>query len=103
MSTTHVAAGWTFLTNHAQVLLCIDADPDIRIRDVATMVGITERATQRIVSELERSGYLSHQRIGRRNRYQVHSDLPVRGGPGTDLDVGTLLRAFTASPERNLV
>jgi hypothetical protein len=69
---------WTFLTNHAHVLLCIAADPAILMRDVAARVGITERAVQRIVAELEAEGYLVKERDGRRNRYQVRGDLPLR-------------------------
>ena len=70
--------GWTFLTNHAHVLLCIAGEPEIVMRDVALRVGITERAVQRIVSELEQAGYLGRQRDGRRNRYSVRRDLPLR-------------------------
>lgn len=70
--------GWTFLTNHAHVLLAIARDREIRIRDLATVVGITERAAHRIVVELEEGGYLSRERAGRRNHYQVHADVPLR-------------------------
>jgi DNA-binding MarR family transcriptional regulator len=69
---------WTFLTNHAHVLLCIARDPQARIRDLAVQVGITERAVQRIVLELEQAGYLSHEREGRRNLYRVRPNLPLR-------------------------
>lgn len=69
---------WTFLTNHAHVLLCIASDPRIRIRHLANRVGITDRAVQRIVFELERDGYLTHEREGRRNTYRVRADLPLR-------------------------
>ena len=72
------APPWTFLSNHAHVLLCIAADPDVLLRDVATRVGITERAVQRIVSELEAEGYLLRYREGRRNRYEVVPDRPLR-------------------------
>jgi DNA-binding IclR family transcriptional regulator len=77
-SQASVPPGWTFLTNHAHVLLCIARDPEVRIRDLALRVGISERAVQRIVSELEESGYLAHEREGRRNRYQVRAALPLR-------------------------
>ena len=73
-----VSNRWTFLTNHAHVLLCIAADPTIRVREVAALVGITERAAQRIVADLEAEGYISHERVGRRNRYEVHPTLPLR-------------------------
>lgn len=69
---------WTFLTNHAHVLLCIAADPDIRGRDIAERVGITERSAQSIVADLESGGYLTRERVGRRNRYEVHGSLPLR-------------------------
>ena len=71
-------AEWTFLTNHAHVMVCLRRDPRARIRDVAAAVGITERAAQRIVSELEEAGYLSRTREGRRNAYSLHSSLPLR-------------------------
>jgi len=69
---------WTFLTNHAHVLLCIARDPAARVRDLAAQVGITERAVQRIITELEEAGYLSHERDGRRNHYDVHAGKPLR-------------------------
>lgn len=72
------AGGWTFLTNHAHVLFCIVQDPEVRLRDVAARVGITERAVQRIVTDLENEGYLKVSKEGRRNRYQVNFDLPLR-------------------------
>ncbi len=69
---------WTFMTNHAHVLLCIAEHPRSRTRDLATKVGITERAVQRIIAELEAAGYLSHGREGRNNHYTVRTDLPLR-------------------------
>lgn len=72
------AASWTFLTNHAHVVLCMVEDPIARMRDIAERVGITERAVQRIVAELEAAGYVTHTRDGRRNRYQVHGNHPLR-------------------------
>lgn len=69
---------WTFLTNHAHVLLCIAREPEVRMRDVARLVGITERAVQRIVADLEETGYIGRIRHGRRNRYEVRDDLPLR-------------------------
>lgn len=69
---------WTFFTNHAHVLFCISLDPEIRLRDVADRVGITERAVQRIVTELEAGGFITRQRTGRRNSYVVHPNLPLR-------------------------
>jgi len=66
---------WTFLTNHAHVLLAIAAEPQIRIRDIAVQVGITERAAHRIVADLEGAGYLKVTKVGRRNEYSVLRDL----------------------------
>ena len=66
-----------FLTNHAQVLLCVAHDPGIRLREIAQTVGITERTAHRIVSELDQDGYVVRQRIGRRNLYKVNPELPL--------------------------
>ncbi len=85
---------WTFLTNHSHVLLCIAADPDVRLRDVAAKVGITERAAQRIVAELEAAGYLSHVRVGRRNHYEVHAHQPLRHPLEDHLAIGALLQVL---------
>jgi DNA-binding MarR family transcriptional regulator len=68
---------WKFLTNHGLILLCIADDPGLRLRDIADRVGITERAAQRIVSALIKSGYVESERIGRRNAYEVRTELPV--------------------------
>lgn len=72
------SAAWTFLTNHGHVLLSIAADPTARLRDLAERVGITERAVQRIIAELEEAGYLTHEREGRRNVYRIRAQLPLR-------------------------
>ncbi|MCB9593033.1 MAG: winged helix-turn-helix domain-containing protein [Sandaracinaceae bacterium] len=72
------AKAWTFFTNHALVLLCLARDPRMRLREVADLVGITERTVQRIVSELETSGYLRILREGRRNRYRVVGSATLR-------------------------
>jgi predicted transcriptional regulator len=82
---------WTFLTNHAHVLLCIAQDPGARLRDVAARVGITERAAQRIVADLDRDGYLERSRIGRRNHYRVHPELGLRHPIEEHLAVGALI------------
>ena len=83
--------GWTFLSNHAHVLLCIAKEPEVRLREVAHRVGITERAVQRIVADLEEGGYLSRSREGRRNRYEVHLDRPLRHSVESHREVGVLL------------
>jgi DNA-binding MarR family transcriptional regulator len=82
---------WTFLTNHALVLICVARDSNFRLRDIAECVGITERATHRIVSELEQAGYLTRHRMGRRTFYEVHPDVPLRHPLLSDRDLGELL------------
>lgn len=83
---------WRFVTNHANVLACIDRDPDIRLRDIATSVGITERGAAQIVKDLEKAGYLTKSRDGRRNHYEVHADLPLRHASHRHRTVGDLMR-----------
>ncbi|MER3389652.1 MAG: winged helix-turn-helix domain-containing protein [Microcella sp.] len=84
---------WTFLTNHTHVLVCLSEDPDLRMRDIAERVGITERGTQRIVAELVDGGYLVKTRDGRRNRYSVVDDVPLRHPLERTHTIGELLRA----------
>ncbi|MFQ5521960.1 MAG: helix-turn-helix transcriptional regulator [Acidimicrobiia bacterium] len=92
---------WTFLTNHARVLILIAQSPGIRLRDLAAQIGITERAAQRIVSELESAGYLSHEKEGRRNRYHLHPEAHLRHPLEQDIEVGQLLDLFVdRSPSR---
>lgn len=69
---------WTFLTNHAHVMVALSRDPELRQRDLAHVVGITPGAVQRILDELEQAGYLGRQRVGRRNRYDIIGDAPLR-------------------------
>ena len=76
-----MAASWSFFTNHLEVLIAIDRDRDVRLRDLAVEVGITERTAQGIVSDLTRAGYLSVARIGRRNRYEVNRNMPLSDHP----------------------
>lgn len=71
-------AHWTFLTNHAQVLLCIARNDRLTAKEIAAVVGITERAVQRILVDLEEAGYLSRFRDGRNNRYEIHPGIPMR-------------------------
>src|SRR5579862_5764210 len=87
--------GWTFLSNHAQVMICIARDPETRLRDIAVDVGITERAVQRIVSDLVEAGYVETERVGRRNRYRVNRNLRMRHPAQTNLDIGELLDLLT--------
>ncbi len=86
--------GWTFLTNHARVLIGIAEEPGIRIRDLAARIGITERATQRIVAELEAAGYLSHEKDGRRNRYHLRPEARLRHPLEQDIEIGRFLDLF---------
>jgi hypothetical protein len=85
------ATGWTFLTNHGHVLICLSVNPDLRLRDIADQVGITERAVHRVVSELAAEGYLEILKDGRRNRYVVHAEQPMRHPMESHLPVGALL------------
>ena len=92
------APHWDFLTNHAHVLTCVADDPGIRLRDIAAAVGITERAAHRIVSELVDDGYVVREREGRRNRYQVVPELPLRHPLVQEREVGDLLEVLLGSP-----
>ncbi|MGD2042131.1 MAG: winged helix-turn-helix domain-containing protein [Acidimicrobiia bacterium] len=94
-----MSQNWTFLTNHSHVLLCIAANPDILTRDIAQLVGITERSAQRIVSELEEAGYLSHSKVGRRNHYEIHADRPLRHALEDHLAVEAILDVLTPNLE----
>jgi DNA-binding IclR family transcriptional regulator len=85
---------WSFLTNHAQVLLCIAQDPQVRLRDIGAAVGITERAVHRIVVELEAAGYLTRGRSGRRNRYEIARGLPLPDRLARHQKVDDLLRVL---------
>jgi DNA-binding MarR family transcriptional regulator len=88
------SSSWTFLTSHARVLLIISQNPDLRTRDISSMAGITERSTQRIVADLEAAGYLSHEKVGRRNHYRVRQKAPLRHPHERNVEVGALLDFF---------
>jgi hypothetical protein len=83
--------GWSFLTNHAQVLVCIAHDPGVRLRDIGEAVGITERAAHRIVVELADAGYISRRRDGRRSHYTINSHLPMPDPLVRERKIGDLL------------
>lgn len=85
------APTWSFLTNHAQVLICIAHDPGIRLREIGEAAGITERAAHRIVVELAEAGYISRERKGRRTRYTIKSHLPLPDPLARDQKLGDLL------------
>jgi DNA-binding IclR family transcriptional regulator len=82
---------WTFLTNHARVLLCIAHDPGVRLRDIAASLDITERSAYGIVTDLTRAGYIVKQRDGRRNRYQIQEHLPLPESTSRERTVGEIL------------
>jgi predicted ArsR family transcriptional regulator len=82
---------WTFVTNHTQVLLAIASNPDIRTRDIADAVGITERAAQRIVADLTEAGYVETTRIGRRNHYAVNGEVSMRHPAQRNHEISALL------------
>lgn len=90
---------WRFVTNHAHVLAVIADDPSTRLRDVAETVGITERAAATIVADLEAAGYITKTRVGRRNEYVVHDELPLRHPQHQHRTVGALL-AFLKAPAK---
>ena len=85
---------WTFLTNHAHVLIAISRDGGLRQRDIGELVGITEGAVQRILHELEDAGYLRRERVGRRNRYHVDAARPLRHPLERDHTVAEILRSI---------
>ena len=89
--------GWTFLTNHAQVLVCIARDPGVRLREIGDRVGITERAAYRIVAELADAGYIARERNGRRNRYTINALSPLPDPIAREQNVGELLEILTAA------
>jgi DNA-binding MarR family transcriptional regulator len=91
MASEPTSPGWTFVTNHTQVLLCISRDPGVRLRDVAERVGITERAVQRIVADLVEAGFVERSRVGRRNQYSVNREGAMRHPAQFGHEVGELL------------
>lgn len=84
-------AEWSCLTNHARALLCISQDPGVRLRDIASTLGITERSAFGIVTDLADSGYVLKERDGRRNRYQIQHHLPLPENTGRERTIGDLL------------
>jgi len=87
---------WSFLTNHAQVLLCIAEDSGIRLREIGERVGITERAAHRIVGDLAAAGYISRERNGRRNRYTIQAHVPLPDPLAREQKIGDLLAILAA-------
>ena len=94
-------AKWSFLTNHARALVCIAADPGVRLRDIADTLAITERTAYGIVTDLAAGGYVVKNREGRRNRYQIQADLPMRE-PGTrERTIGEILELLVDTTIRD--
>ena len=91
-------ATWTFLTNHAFALLCVVRTPGMRLRDIATQVGITERAAHRIMSDLVEGGFLTRHRVGRRNFYEVHPNVRLPHPLVEDRTLGELLGGLIGRP-----
>ena len=94
---------WTFLTNHAQVLVSIARDPGIRLRDIGERVGITERAAHRIVVELADAGYITRERNGRRNRYTINAHFPLPDLVAREQNIGELLAVLTGPAQTKRV
>ena len=88
---------WSFLTNHAQVLVCIARDPELRLRDMASRLGITERTAYGIVTDLAGAGYLTKGRAGRRNRYMIQAHLPLREAVSAERTIGEVLKVLVES------
>ncbi len=91
------SAGWTFLTNHFHVLVCLKRDPFVRVRDISAQVGITDRAVHRILVELEDGGFLTRVKDGRRNRYDLNLRACLRHPLEAHCQIGTLLEGVEAS------
>jgi predicted transcriptional regulator len=89
------APNWSFLTNHARVLLCIAHDPGVRLRDIAARVDITERTAYGIVTDLALAGYIVKQKDGRRNRYQIQTHLPLPEPTSREHTLGEVLALLT--------
>jgi hypothetical protein len=92
-----MVATWTFLTNHARVLLCIAHDPGVRLRDIAASLDITERGAYGIVTDLDEAGYIVKQKNGRRNRYQIQAHLPLPKPTSQERTVGEVLALLTGA------
>lgn len=100
MTESVARSSWTFLTNHGCVLVCLASDPDARLRDIAGRVGITERAVQKILGDLEEAGIVTRTREGRRNHYVVHIDEPLPHPLLAHRSIGTLVHALQGAPNR---
>lgn len=91
------AAAWTFLTNHGHVLVCVAKNPDVRVSEIADLVGIGERAAHRILGDLVRDGYVNRKKSGRRNVYSVNFSRPLRHSLESNHSIGELFRTLVSS------
>ncbi len=96
MTTVASASGPAILSNHGLVLLCIARQPDSRLREIAECVGITERATHRLLCDLEDAGYVTRHRLGRRNSYEIHPDAPLQHPVEQPCRLGDLVSALAS-------
>jgi len=92
-------AEWSFLTNHAWVLLCIAHDPGVRLRDIAARTGVTERTAYGIVTDLTEAGYVVKHKDGRRNRYQIQAHLPLPGTGSRERTIGEILALLAGTDD----
>jgi IclR-like helix-turn-helix domain-containing protein len=92
-------AGWSFLTNHARVLLCIAHDPGVRLRDIAARTDVTERTAYGIVTDLTEAGYVVKHKDGRRNRYQIQAHLPLPETDSRESTIGEILALLTGADD----
>jgi DNA-binding transcriptional ArsR family regulator len=93
---------WNFLSNHGRALLCITHDPEARLRDIAAELGITERSAYAIVNDLTGAGYITKEKDGRRNRYQIRADLPLPEATDRDVAIGEVLGVLAGSTAPSL-
>jgi hypothetical protein len=93
-------ADWSFLTNHARVLLCIAEDPGVRLRDIAASLGLTDRSVYAIVTDLTAAGYVVKHKDGRRNRYQIQAHLPLPEPASQEPAIGEVLALLTGNRAR---
>jgi DNA-binding transcriptional ArsR family regulator len=103
MTRSGTSMPWMLLSNHGHVLLYVDTYPDARLREIAAAIGITERAAHKIITELEDAGYVTRERMGRRNRYDVHREAPLRHARVVGRTLGDLLQGLEPKgmPERD--
>ena len=88
--------GWTFLTNHAHVLIVLSQDASLVLREVALKIGITERAVQRIIADLEQDGFIEREKVGRRNQYRIRTKQPLRHPIESHRSIGDLIATIVS-------